>query len=227
MNKIAEEYDCFPNGQKYFFNYEKDIIRIADASYPSEVRNKTLFVTGLSGVGKTTAVSRFCEEEGLNYKGQVFLTFPRSKVNFDWDEKATDLEHLAEWKVLDGHFLFNLPYLSKDILFAHDESICRANYDSLKLGGQFEFNDNIKKNFIFEIKQLPSNAIIQFREQRFQEETRKMIPFIDRHSYVPRTSEEIRKGEYVLYQAAHQLYEQGLNVYIRNSLEGAPLRFAE
>jgi hypothetical protein len=227
MTQLTKEYVMFPNGQEYTLVPEENTIWKSGLQFPSEIEEKALFIAGLCGTGKSTLVSKLCEEDKKKPEGQVLLTLSsRPKIQFcPIRENLSCLNDLVKWKVIDGHFIFELPRLTGKPVFAHKDPVCSADYDFLKIGEQFEFDNSVKKKFIFEIRQLSPTLIEDFRKQRYEEQISKGISSWNRHSYTSRTPEEIQKGQYLYYQAAHKLFEQGIDVYIRTSLDGAPLRF--
>jgi hypothetical protein len=228
MSQTQIEYINFPNGKEYFLAPEENTIWKSRLEFPAEVKEKALFVTGLSGTGKTNLISTLCKQDKLDCHGQVFLTLsPLPVIKLPESmEKVNCLDDLAKCKLIDGHFLFELPRLKKNSVFAHEDLVCKTDYDALKLG-DFYFNDDVKKKFVFEVRQFSPTIIERNRKKRYERQIAEGMSKWDRHSYVTRTSEEIQKGQYLFYQAAHNLFEQGINVYIRTSFEGTPLRFLE
>jgi energy-coupling factor transporter ATP-binding protein EcfA2 len=228
MNKIGIEYVKFPNGKEYNLIPEENTIWKSGIEFPAEVEEKTLFVTGLSGTGKSTLVSKLSEGKERMYSGQVFLPFPKLKSPAVKRVEGVDnLADLSKLGLIDGHFIFEIPKVKDIPFFAHEDSVCDADYCSLNVGKRLRFPNELKRNFIFEIRQPSARVINDNRKRRYEEQISKGIPSGSRHSYFPRTDEETQKGIYLYYQAAHQLYKKGVSVYIRTSLDGKPLRFAE
>jgi len=222
----------FPNGKAYLLYPEEKTIHKYGLDFPTEVSRRTLFVTGISGSGKTNLVSRICEKEHMQYKGQVsVLLNEKPKIIFcDYSKmrqklRQKRLSKFSGLKVVDGHFIFEIPAVKKRSLYAHSKEVCRADYDALNLLDNLLLERQLKKKFIFEFRQLSPFLIQEARKKREAEESAENLSPWLKHTFRQHTEDEILKGEYLLYQAAHNLFENGLDVYIRTRFDGEPLRF--
>lgn len=83
--------------------------------------------------------------------------------------KKHSFSEFLNLKVIDGHFVFEFPNISKKHIYSHCDWVCDSNYDSLKLTKNFSFEKVLKK-FIFEFRQLPPSLIKELRKIRKKQE---------------------------------------------------------
>jgi hypothetical protein len=212
----------FPK-KTYYLCPEKNTTRRDGFIFPSEIDNRTLFLTGNSGVGKTTRMKKICENEHIGYSGQECIIFP----NLQEDRiPHKNLSELVSEKFIEGHFTFcglsNIPL--KKHFFPHDRKIVYSrDYPSLEINEDLNLDSLIKEKFIFEFLLPKPSFIKKLRIKRYNQE--KKSNHIMHTIYKDQNKKNIKKEEYLLYQTAHKLFEQGADVYIRTSFNGTPLRF--
>jgi len=201
VNLQDKEYCLYP---------EQNTIQKYGWVFPSEFENRTLFVTGLSGTGKTTFVKKICNKENIPYAGQTFILLkPNPVLHRSAEPDLISLTDLTKKKIIDGHFLFPTD-TGRGVAYAHNQP--RWDYN-------FAFGD-IKNNLLFEFRQLDPCRIQELIQKRYASGN------AFGHTFNP-TIEEITTGENLLYQTAHKLFEQGADVYIRRGLNGVPWRFSK
>jgi len=194
--------------KEYCLYPEQNTIQKYGWVFPSEFENRTLFVTGLSGTGKTTFVKKICNKENIPYAGQTFILLEQNPILHHTSEPDLfSLMDLTRKKIIDGHFLF--PTNTRPG-FNYAHNISTFSYD-------FSFG-KIKDNLLFEFRQLEPSRIHTLIQKRYASGN------AFGHTFNP-TIEEITKGENLLYETAHKLFEQGADVYIRRGLNGVPWRF--
>ncbi len=216
----------FPNNRIYRLSPERNLVHKWGWNFPSEIEERPLFVTGLSGTGKSTYIREICKQENVPYSSQTFVFLGKSpEISRSPYTHNSSFSDLFNSKFIDGHFLFKLPSWNKPI-HAHSDEVCSSDYDSLNLESSFNFGDEIKEKIIFEFRQLEPTLIQEARKRR-EEEKLLGNSLFKHHTYRPHSEEQIKKGEYLLYQTAHKLFEQGADVYIRTRFDGDPLRFVE
>ncbi|MDD5012243.1 MAG: hypothetical protein PHQ66_01180 [Candidatus Nanoarchaeia archaeon] len=216
----------FPNNRTYSLFPERNTIQKYGLSFPSEIDNRTLFITGLSGTGKSTFVRKICDEEKIPYFGQTFVFLKESPEIYRAPHvRNIPLRNLSNNKIIDGHFLFNFPSWDKPI-HAHGDEVCNSDYDFLDTEKDFSIDSEINNKIIFEFRQLEPSLIQEARKKR-HEEAILGNPLFKNHTYRAHSIEQIEKGEYLLYLTAHKFFEQGADVFIRTSFYGEPLRFVK
>lgn len=218
MKQIAVR---FPNKKTFYLYPERNTICKYGLDFPYEIGNRTLFLTGNSGTGKTTLVENLCKYENMTYPGQRFITFNTFK---DRAGHKSLSDFLPE-KVIDGHFTF-LGFSEKKPCFVHDRKIIYPlDYSSLTLNGDVPLDSLVKENFIFEFRLFKPRDIKKARINRYKQEERKNC--VGHTIYKDQRKKNILKEEYLLVQAAHKLFAEGADVYIRTSFNGIPWRFSE
>lgn len=220
----------FPNGAEYFLCPEKNLTQKCGIYFPSTIEDKTLFVTGISGSGKTTLVKSLCKEKRVSYHEQLCLLLGDKPYFREWSFAKKGLiepsmNEILDRKIIDGHFVFQIPFLGRDILFPHFHEIYSADYGNLQINNICKFDNIFKNKFSFEFRQTNPLLIQVARRDRFQNEIANNSSMI--HPDLSNSVEEIAKGQYLLYQVAHFLFEKEIDVYIRTDFNGVPLRFAK
>lgn len=215
----------FPNHRSYHLYPERNLTHKYGLDFPSEIDKKTLFLAGISGTGKSSLATRICEEEHIHYFGQTFILL-REKPALYRSPGSNSFHDLTRKKIIDGHFLFPIPSTKRNYSYEHEDSICHADYDFLTLKNNFLFDNEIKENMVFEFRQLKP-LLIQIARKKREKAKKSGYDKFRYHTYRRQTRREIKKEEYLLYQVAHNLFEQGADVYVRTSFKGTPLRFLE
>lgn len=222
MSAIKPVEVNFP-GRTFYLVPETNIVKKYGFYFPREIEQKTLFVTGISGTGKSYTAKEICKQEQVKYDRQSNIILQETPKLWRAPIKFNSISDLATNKVVDGHFLFDFPGIGKrEAYYAHDPAICNLDYSNLELKGNFNA-DIFGNKFIFEFRQFAPDLINFMRMNREKNTT---VPIGWGYPDFKYQSDEIiNKAEYLLYQTAYKLFEKSSDVYVRLSPHGKPYRF--
>ena len=220
MEKIVE----FPD-RKYRFCLEKNTLGKLDLEFPQSVKDKTLFITGVPGTGKSTLGKDLCAAGGVNYNGQAFIIFNESFKVYRYNGfRGPSLNNYLSHKIIEGHFMFQ--GFATNPVFSHSEKICKKDYANLVLKKLSAIPKVFKNNLLFEFRQFSPEEIHKARLKRYELESSENLSWCS-HTFRDQKNGEIEKELFMLYQAARILHDAGADVYFRFDFDGAPWRFAE
>ena len=222
----------FPNGKKYRFVPEPDTIRYHGIEFPSEVLERNLVVTGFMCTGKSTLVAKVHGYDCPSKSEETLSIFgDPAKGQEIWHDNRMMKELMeGRHKTAETHFLFYMGYKPNGTnipLFVHHHPVYERDYSELELDlSCMLLTEPIKEKILFEFRLFEPSELIRLMKERHDKE--KTMPIKKRHTYYPDlTPEQIKKGEYLLIQAAEHFNQEGLYVYLRESFDSTPLRFID
>jgi len=231
-----DEYLDFPCGDRYVLKQETNLVEGRGLYFPRSALERTLVVTGTPGCGKTSLremlLGRCIDLEEANY------TETRSTLTSK-PERAKYFFNVS----VGGSLFGTYPILETDLLFDDGtdqkmavELALLSPYSSYDFSGVEipDFLRNLSFEFrLFEpeliVRLIRERAIEQFKLIKTQLEEKGEVRGLCVHdpALASLNPTHINGARSLLMQAAMFLQSQGVDVYVRRSFDGLPLRIVE